>query len=871
MPPSDEKSRSKSGENPAPIREVLSDADALFFDASRHFEALLLPVRGYLDRDEPARAFPYADRRCRLAAPTARDFVLRSEISRRAGFVAEGYRDLARALDLDPTDRQILRIALTRGEPAQRTLAARLVLSEEEPDRALTAAAVDWLVEDGESLLSCLNLRGEEIVGWAVWTGAAPPQIQLTGGVTRVIDLSPDRDHWLAGEGRGAASIHVALDDECSGAILLRGGRPEAQPRQTRIQRAFSDPALKAADLSIIVPVYEDYEATRACFWALFARGAPPGARIIAIDDATPNRELRDWLDGLAAENRIILLKNSQNLGFAASVNRALALCPSGDVILLNADALPPPGSLGRLRDVVRSAPQIGTATPFSNNGEYVSFPERNTVNPMETPDEIARLDALARRANGPDFVDLPNGIGFCLYISRACLDAVGPLPEIYSRGYYEDVEFCLRAQEKGFRNVCATGVYVGHAGTRSFRADKRRLVMRNLAILERRFPHYHRESASFVEADPLQRARGAIEALDPRGGDRVALVCADGASRLMAQERAALLAREDGPAPLVCSCAGGRAELRGADGAWPQSLDFALDGEGGETSLLGFLDAMTVLRFELFDPLNLSPKLLAGLFRLGARVEIAAGDLQWALPLRAPWDGPCEAPEGARPCSSCAGSAAATHAEGEARLRRLRRKRAILARADAIRPLDRMGAAIARHIFGEAAVLPLAEAAIEATPLEPVAGRALALVVPAPDPLADRFTVALGRALRRLNSEAKIVVLGACVNDLAVMKSRNVFVAGAVKSDEYERLLRQYEISALMSPYRTRFFGPTDRLARAFALPMAYFDYSFGKTAPGAGDLALDPRLCDAKAASLVAQWLTAASPARPAEAPSC
>ena len=147
------------------------------------------------------------------------------------------------------------------------------------------------------------------------------------------------------------------------------------------------------------------------------------------------------------------------------------------------------------------------------------SFPQPYVVNPLGSPKEVARLDALALQANGAASVDLPNGIGFCLYITRACLDAVGPLPEIYARGYYEDVEFCLRAREKGFRNVCAVGVYVGHAGARSFGVEKRRLVMRNLKALERRFPGNALESAAFVHADPLKPWRRAIEALAPPQG----------------------------------------------------------------------------------------------------------------------------------------------------------------------------------------------------------------------------------------------------------------------------------------------------------------------------------------------------------------
>ena len=115
----------------------------------------------------------------------------------------------------------------------------------------------------------------------------------------------------------------------------------------------------------------------------------------------------------------------------------------------------------------------------------------------------------------------------------------MGPLSEIYQRGYYEDVEFCLRARERGFRNVCATGVFVAHAGAKSFRQDKRALVVRNLRILEERFPNYTGESAAFLHADPLKAARSAIELLTPIDRPVALLVSSAGLPRAIAGMRA--------------------------------------------------------------------------------------------------------------------------------------------------------------------------------------------------------------------------------------------------------------------------------------------------------------------------------------------
>jgi hypothetical protein len=171
------------------------------------------------------------------------------------------------------------------------------------------------------------------------------------------------------------------------------------------------------------------------------------------------------------------------------------------------------------------------------------------------------------------------------------------------------------------------------------------------------------------------------------------------------------------------------------------------------------------------------------------------------------------------------------------------------------------MAEAWTRRRFGASCVVAQAGADIVPTPLEQggfSGPGVLAVILPLPDAQADKLLIALGRALAEREATAQIVALGACVDDFAVMAAGNVFVAGAVETGEYERLLRQYEVSALMAPYRTRFFGWADRLSRRFALPLAFFDFSMGELS-GAGDLALDPCLSDAKAAIRIADWFCA------------
>jgi GT2 family glycosyltransferase len=727
------------------------------------------------------------------------------------------------------------------------------------------------------------------LVGWIAWKGGEPLQIRIRRDAGDAeCALLPDGDHPLAVASWSAAD--VLIEDDGSSikelAFLIDGKIVEAvtlppalaasrrrSQLQWRVGAATAPPPL----VNVIVPVYEDYEATRACLEALLEYDSRIPTQLIVVDDHSPNDQIRSYLDVHADSHRFKLIRNKANIGYAGSINKALANCEDGDVLLVNSDAMLPPGVIDRLVEAAYSHKNIGTVTPFSNNGESTSFPRPNEANPLPSIVEIKRFAEQAAAVNGSTVVDLPNGIGFCLYIKAACLASVGFLPDLYSKGYFEDVEFCLKASEKGFRNVCATGVYVGHAGTKSFRAEKRALVVRNLAILEARFPDYRRRCSSFDEADPLRPARAAIEFQSPPAG-QVILVCSPaGQARAIAELRSnELKSFENDSLQLLCTSdpAGGVVELRGAGSDAPQSLAFSLVEASGAKALRAYLTRLNLRRIEILDAGSIPDSLLSEILALDARIELLCADLQWFLPALISIEGPCRELETQGPCAHCLSSVSQPPPQRGTAERENRLHRA-LNRAAAIRPADRMAEAFCRRAFGEKTV-PLggegSASATTATALTPATAlasasaisraepapsrRVLGVLVPCPSGLIDRQILRIARHFAKLQFDAKMIVLGRCVDDLALMATGNVFVVGRVDNEQYGRLIVQYEIGALMLPYRTSFFGLLDRLANEAGLPKAYFDWSFGGLSAAAGDLVMDPLICDEKAAFAIADW---------------
>ena len=144
------------------------------------------------------------------------------------------------------------------------------------------------------------------------------------------------------------------------------------------------------------------------------------------------------------------------------------------------------------MREIAYGAADIGTVTPLSNDATILSYPNPAGRNALPDVAETARLAGAARRVNGGEAIDVPVGVGFCMYIRRACLDAVGLFrADLFAQGYGEENDFCLRARHLGWRHVAATGVFVAHIGGQSFGTAARHLRARNSALLERLHPGY--------------------------------------------------------------------------------------------------------------------------------------------------------------------------------------------------------------------------------------------------------------------------------------------------------------------------------------------------------------------------------------------
>lgn len=266
--------------------------------------------------------------------------------------------------------------------------------------------------------------------------------------------------------------------------------------------------------VDVIVPVYRGLDDTRNCIESVLASPCRTHWQLVVINDASPEPEVTAWLREKAAqEPRITLLENEENLGFVGTVNRGMALNTAHDVLLLNSDTVVANDWLDRIRQAAYGDARIASVTPFSNNATICSYPRFCEGNDLPPGMDTAAIDALCARTNPGQVVDVPTGVGFCMYIRRDSLTAVGLFDtEHFGKGYGEENDFCQRAAAAGWRNLHLLDTFVLHTGGVSFGESKSPRERAAMETLRRLHPRYEADVMAFVQADPARTARLALD-----------------------------------------------------------------------------------------------------------------------------------------------------------------------------------------------------------------------------------------------------------------------------------------------------------------------------------------------------------------------
>ena len=352
-------------------------------------------------------------------------------------------------------------------------------------------------------------LEGGSKRGWSPRMGFSPAEYRRENPDTTLAGYEPFA-HWLRfgrEEGRGAAA------------------RPDPAPPDIRHLLKHRRPDTARAMVDVVVPVYGSRALALQAIGSVLGAETREAYELVVVDDASPDPLLRGELEALAEAGLITLVVNERNVGFVGSVNRGFGLHPGRDVVLLNSDARVFGDWLDRLLAALRTS-RTATATPLSNAATILSYPATLCENRLPVAADVAQWDRLCAAIDAP-VVEIPTGIGFCMAVSRACLDQIGALDqERFGRGYGEENDFCLRATAAGWRHVAAPGLFVWHRGGASFGEERGQLIAAAQATLETLHPGYAASVGRFIRRDPLEPVRRALDIARIRADSRLKRLC---------------------------------------------------------------------------------------------------------------------------------------------------------------------------------------------------------------------------------------------------------------------------------------------------------------------------------------------------------
>lgn len=277
---------------------------------------------------------------------------------------------------------------------------------------------------------------------------------------------------------------------------------------------SISPEAPRQVGVDVIIPVYRGLVETRNCIESVLAAKNVTRARVVVIDDCSPEPEVTAWLQALPQSADFVVLRNEENLGFVGTVNRGMSLAADRDVVLLNSDTEVADEWLDRLVRHAYSAEKISSVTPFSNNATICSYPRLEGTRKLPADETLASINRAFWEANAGRSMTLPTAIGFCMYIRRDSMDELGLFDvEAFGKGYGEENDFCLRGIAAGWRHLLAADTFVYHAGEVSFQDSSSPGKARAMDILRSRYPDYERSVADHVQEGEPEPARIAATA----------------------------------------------------------------------------------------------------------------------------------------------------------------------------------------------------------------------------------------------------------------------------------------------------------------------------------------------------------------------
>lgn len=214
--------------------------------------------------------------------------------------------------------------------------------------------------------------------------------------------------------------------------------------------------------LYIILLNYNGYQDTIDCIDSINKCEKKLDYEIVVVDNCSTD----DSYNKLKKVKNIKLIKNPVNNGFSAGNNLGIkyALEQNAEyVLLLNNDTIDTVDSIYKMLEKIKSDESVGIL-----GCRIMYYDNKNLINYYGGSIDWFKGTAIMHNYK-KEYQETQNNYFYCEYVTgcsmlirTSILDKTGLLPEEYFM-YYEDVDFCAKAKESGYKLAVTGDSYIYH------------------------------------------------------------------------------------------------------------------------------------------------------------------------------------------------------------------------------------------------------------------------------------------------------------------------------------------------------------------------------------------------------------------------
>lgn len=225
---------------------------------------------------------------------------------------------------------------------------------------------------------------------------------------------------------------------------------------------------------SIIIPCFNALEYTKQCIESVLLQ-TNINYELILINNGSEDgtkeyfKSLTRSLKPNKKLQKVTIVQSKQNLGVAKALNLGISKSIGRYVCYLNNDVIVTKDWLKKIVKAAKSDKQIGAVGTMFN-----AFENKDIVKLAEKDKKI--IDVLAETISVKNIGKIKKAKlihGLCMFIKKSVFKKVGLFNEFFYPCFGEDIEFCERLKENGYKLVDAADVFIFHYWNKSVRSKQ--------------------------------------------------------------------------------------------------------------------------------------------------------------------------------------------------------------------------------------------------------------------------------------------------------------------------------------------------------------------------------------------------------------